>query len=111
MVLPPHFIHQRLELINVFKTAVDAGKAHIGHFVELLELAHDEFTDAGGGQFTNPQGQKLFFNTLNSAIYLLGADGRLRSASFMEASSLARSYSMRRPSFLTIAGKLTSGRS
>src|SRR5256885_128554 len=37
--------------------------------------------------------------------------GRLRSAILNEPSSLARSYSMRRPSFLTMAGKLTSGRS
>ena len=36
---------------------------------------------------------------------------QIDSARFKEASSLARSYSMRRPSFLTTAGKLTSGRS
>ena len=37
--------------------------------------------------------------------------GRFRSASFIDASNLARSNSIRRPSFLTIAGKVTSGRS
>ncbi len=29
-------INQSFELINVFKTAVYAGKAHIGHFVQFF---------------------------------------------------------------------------
>ena len=33
-LLPPHLIHQRLEFINVLKAAVNAGKAHVGDFVE-----------------------------------------------------------------------------
>ena len=36
--LPAHLIHQRLELINIFKTPVHAGKADVGDLGDLGEL-------------------------------------------------------------------------
>lgn len=71
--LPPYLIHQRLEVINVFKTAVHTGKAHVGHFVELLQLAHYQFPDAGRGNLSQPQVEQLFLNTLDGAVNLLRA--------------------------------------
>ena len=34
--LPPNLIHQRLELVYILKTPVHAGKAYVGHLVELF---------------------------------------------------------------------------
>jgi hypothetical protein len=36
--LTPDLVHQCLELVNVLKAAVDAGKANIRYLVELLEV-------------------------------------------------------------------------
>ena len=41
--LPANLIHQRLELINVLKAAIHAGKPHVGYLVEFFELAHHQF--------------------------------------------------------------------
>lgn len=68
-----HFIHQRLEFINVFKAAVDAGKAHVGNLVQFFEFAHHEFADAGALDFAQAQIQEFFFYALDGAIDLLGA--------------------------------------
>ena len=38
-----NFVHQQLEVVNVFKAAVHAGKSNVGHFVELFQFAHDQF--------------------------------------------------------------------
>ena len=53
--LPAHLIDQRFELVNVFKAAVHTGKSNVGHFVELLELSHHQFTHAGRRQLFHAQ--------------------------------------------------------
>ena len=73
--LPAHLIDQRLELVNVFKTPVNAGKANVGDLVEFLEFAHDEFAKPRGRYFPQAQVEQLFLNPFNRRIHLLGADG------------------------------------
>ena len=68
------FFHQRLEFINVFKTAVHAGKTDVRHLVELLELAHDQLTNVAGKHLTLPQVEQLFLDALDGRVNLLGAD-------------------------------------
>jgi hypothetical protein len=69
-----HLVHQRPEVVHVLEAAVDAGEAHVGDFVELLELAHDEFAQAGGGGFAGAGGEQLFLDALDGRVNLLGAD-------------------------------------
>ena len=57
--LPRHLIHQRLELVNILKTPVHAGKADVGNFVELFQFQHDEFAQAAGGDFTQAKVRQL----------------------------------------------------
>ena len=70
-----NFVHQALEVVDVFKAAVHAGKADVGNFVELFEFSHDEFANAGGGNFALSQGHEFFFDALNGVVHLFGADG------------------------------------
>ncbi len=70
-----NFVHQALEVVDVFKAAVHAGKADVGNFVELFEFSHDEFANAGGGNFALSQGHEFFFDALNGVVDLFGADG------------------------------------
>ena len=77
LLLPTHLIYQSLELINVLKIPVNAGKAHVSDFVELFEFAHDEFADAGGLDFAQAQVEEFFFDALDGAVDLLGAHGPL----------------------------------
>jgi type IV fimbrial biogenesis protein FimT len=51
----PNLVHQQLELVNVFKTAVNAGKTHVGDFVEFFEFPHDQFANAGAGHLAGTQ--------------------------------------------------------
>ena len=69
-----NFIHQALEVVDVFKAAVHAGKADVGHFVEFFELAHDELANAGGGHFALSQGHEFFFDALDGVVDLFSAD-------------------------------------
>jgi hypothetical protein len=73
--LPLHFIHQSPKLVNILKIAVHAGKAYVGYFVELFQLAHDELAYAGALDFAQAQVEEFFFYALYGAVYLLGADG------------------------------------
>jgi hypothetical protein len=41
-VLLTDFVDQQLEVVNVFKTAVHAGKSNVCHFVELFQLSHHQ---------------------------------------------------------------------
>ena len=75
--LPPHLIHQCLELVNILKTAVHAGKTHIGHFVDFFQFAHYQFADAGGGHFAQAQVEQFFFDPFDGRTHLLGADRAL----------------------------------
>ena len=70
----PHLIHQGLKLINILKTPINTGKAHVGHFVQLAQFAHDHFTQAGGGDFSVAQVEEFFFDALDGVVDLFGAD-------------------------------------
>ena len=70
-----NFIHQALEVVDVFKAAVDAGKTDVGDFVEFLEFTHDELANAGRGDFALAQGHELFFDAFDGVVHLLSADG------------------------------------
>ena len=59
IALTPHLIDQRLELVNVLKTAVNAGKADVGDLVELFQLQHDKFTQATGRNLAQAEVQQL----------------------------------------------------
>ena len=75
IALTPHLIDQRLELVNVLKTAVYAGKADIRNLVELFQLLHDKLAQAAGVDLTQAKIQQRFFNAFNRCIDLRGADG------------------------------------
>lgn len=76
-ILAPHFIHQRLELVNILKAAVDAGKTHVGDLVELFELAHDQLAEAGRRYLAQAEVEKFFLDALDGRVHLLGADRAL----------------------------------
>ena len=42
------FIHDVGEVVHILKAAIDAGKADIAHFVQALELIHDQLAKAAG---------------------------------------------------------------
>src|SRR5678816_3906804 len=58
--LAANLVHHALEVVHVLEAAVDACKAHVRNLVEFLELAHDEFTDPGAGNFPHSKVQQLF---------------------------------------------------
>ena len=72
---PPHLIHQRPEIINILKAAVHTGEADVGDFIEFFELAHDQFADSAGLDFSCGGCEELFFDALDGAVDLLRADG------------------------------------
>jgi hypothetical protein len=53
------------------------------------------------GHFTLPHVEQLFLDALDGAVDLVGADRALAQRQVERGQQLARSYSMRRPSFLT----------
>ena len=70
-----NFVHETLEVVDVFKAAIDAGKTDVGHFVEVFEFAHDQLTNAGGGDFSLAERHEFFFDALDGVVHLFGADG------------------------------------
>ena len=53
----PNLIDQCTKLVNILKTAINAGKADVGYLVKLFQLAHYQFAQTGGGDFFQPQAQ------------------------------------------------------
>jgi prepilin-type N-terminal cleavage/methylation domain-containing protein len=78
------------ELVDVLEAAVHAGKAHVGDLVELLEFAHHELADAST-RFRAGRWFSSFSSMRSTALSICSVlTGRLRSASIIEARSLAR---------------------
>ena len=73
-MLADNFIDKGSKLINVLKAPIHAGKAHVGDLVQFLEFAHDQFADAGGLDFAQAQVEEFFFDALDGAVDLFGAD-------------------------------------
>jgi hypothetical protein len=69
-----HLVHQRPKVVDVFEAAVHAGKADVGDFVELFELAHDHLAQPGGGHFAHTEVEQLFFDAVNGGVDQFGAD-------------------------------------
>src|SRR5690554_163927 len=65
------------ELLDVLKTAVYGGKAHIGHFIKLAQLGHDRFSHFTGRQFTFAGGAQTLLDTGNTGFDFFDADRTL----------------------------------
>ena len=90
----------RLELVHVLEAAVDAGKAHVGHLVQLLELAHHELAELGRCDLAQP-GCSSFSSMRSQRMSICSMlTGRLRSASDHRGAAACRARSRRgcRPS-------------
>jgi hypothetical protein len=49
--MKPWSAAEKRELVDVLEIAIDRGEADVGHLVELLQLAHDQFADFLRSQF------------------------------------------------------------
>ena len=105
------FVYQALELVDVLETAIHAGVADVGHFVEFFEFAHHQFTDAAGKHFALPQVQQLFLDALDGAVDLRGAHGPLAQGQIERGQQLAALVFDAAAIFLDDGRKFTSGRS
>lgn len=105
------FLEHVFELGNVLEAFVDGSEPHVGDGVELAQFVHHEFAETLALHFALAAAEQLIFDASDGCVDGVGATGRLRSASFMLATILRRSNSVRLPSFLTTDGNASSTRS
>src|SRR5690606_37599433 len=65
------------ELGPVLETAIDRGKADIGHLIQFLEFGHDHLADHHGLDLALTGGAQAVLDPPQSGLYLLDADRTL----------------------------------
>ena len=71
--LTTKFVNQVFEIVDILKAAVHTGKAHIRHFVEFFQFAHDQFTNAIAGKLSQAKAHEPILDTQQACIDLFGA--------------------------------------